>query len=175
VIDGINREKKILRRIRDRATITIDTSSITTKQLAEYIISLYDGAREKNRLTVNIKSFGFKYGIPLDTDLLFDVRFIPNPFYVDELKNLSGLDAPVADFVMEREEARVFLEKLEDLSQFLLPIYERDGRTQIIISIGCTGGRHRSVAISEKLAAYLKESGFDCTVLHRDASKTAPR
>ncbi|MDR1392243.1 MAG: RNase adapter RapZ [Clostridiales bacterium] len=171
ILDGITRERKILDSMRKRATITIDTSNITTAQLAKYINSLCDVNKDKYGIVVNLISFGFKHGIPLDTDLLFDVRFLSNPFYVPELKNLTGRDKKVFDYVMNFEHTKIFLKKLENMIEFLIPLYADEGRPQIIVSIGCTGGHHRSVAIVEEMHSFLINNNHSAVILHRDEEK----
>ena len=117
---------------------------------------------------ISVTSFGFKKGIPVDADLVFDVRFLPNPFYIDELKMLTGNDAPVRDYVMSFEESKIFMEKLEDMIRFLIPNYVKEGKNQLVIAIGCTGGQHRSVALVNEVADHFKELGKQVVVIHRD-------
>ena len=120
---------------------------------------------------VNVISFGFKYGMPLDADLVFDVRFLPNPFYVEDLKLLSGLDAPVRDYVFSFEQSNVFMDKLTDMIEYLLPLYIEEGKYSLTNAIGCTGGHHRSVAVAHELAAYITREGYQVTENHRDISR----
>ena len=116
-------------------------------------------------------SFGYKYGLPMDADLVFDVRFLPNPYYIAELKKLSGLDAPVRDFVFSYQQTKDFLAKLEDMLAFLLPFYLEEGKSQLVIAIGCTGGRHRSAAVAEEVGRVVAKQGFAATVSHRDLGR----
>lgn len=171
VEDGINKERKILEKIRKDANFVIDTSHLLTRELKEELDRIFIQNENYNSLMVNIVSFGFKHGIPQDVDLVFDVRFLPNPFYIDELKNQTGNDAPVHDYVMNFEEAGVFLAKLVDMVDFLIPNYIKEGKNQLVIGIGCTGGRHRSVTLANELYDKLKDrGGYGVTLLHRDAN-----
>ena len=122
-------------------------------------------------MSITVLSFGFKYGIPVDSDLVFDVRFIPNPFYIPELKPFSGLDAPVRDYVLGQDETKEFLGKLTDMLEFLIPYYKKEGKRQLIIAIGCTGGRHRSVAIANAVYEELKKEDFNASIEHRDINE----
>lgn len=171
VEDGINSERKILEKIRKNANFVIDTSHLLTRELKEELDRIFIQNENYNSLMVNIVSFGFKHGIPQDVDLVFDVRFLPNPFYIDELKNQTGNDAPVHDYVMSFEESTVFLNKLVDMIDFLIPNYIKEGKNQLVIGIGCTGGRHRSVTLANELYGKLKDRGsYGVTLLHRDAN-----
>ena len=169
VINGINEERLKLRKIKDRADIIIDTSKYKIRDLREKLNSYYgDSVEIEKQIAVTVLSFGFKYGIPVDSDLVFDVRFIPNPFYIPELKKLSGRDEPVKKYVLEQEETKEFLSKLEDLLIFLVPNYSKEGKTQLIVSIGCTGGRHRSVAIANAIHEMLLRNDINSRIEHRD-------
>ena len=169
VITGINEERNRLREVKDRADIIIDTSKYAIRDLREEMNKNYGDVKQpEQQLSVTILSFGFKYGIPVDSDLVFDVRFIPNPFYIPDLKPFSGLDTPVRDYVLKQEETKVFLEKINDMLEFLIPNYQKEGKRQLIISIGCTGGRHRSVAIANALYKKLLERNYNASVEHRD-------
>jgi len=172
VITGINAERKKLREIKDRADIIIDTSKYEIKDLRAKINEYYgDSIVPEKQLSVTVLSFGFKYGIPVDSDLVFDVRFIPNPFYIPELKKYSGLDEPVQKYVLEQEETKAFVYRLDDMLKFLIPNYIKEGKRQLIISIGCTGGRHRSVAIANAIHESLLLDGFNSKMEHRDISE----
>ncbi|MBR5422326.1 MAG: RNase adapter RapZ [Lachnospiraceae bacterium] len=167
--DGIRREREILRNVKKKADYVFDTSNLLTRVLKEELdrIFLQGGAYES--LIIRVVSFGFKYGIPTDADLVFDVRFLPNPFYIDELKALSGNDAPVHDYVMSFPEATEFLNRLSELLHFLIPNYVKEGKHQLVIAIGCTGGRHRSVTLAGELYSRLEQQGkHGLTVYHRD-------
>jgi UPF0042 nucleotide-binding protein len=168
-LDGITQERKLLEEIKGRAHQIIDTSSLKPAELKEKIASRF-GSVDTNQFSVTFMSFGFKYGIPIDADLVFDVRFLPNPHYVESLRPHTGRDQDVFDYVMKWEETKQFLEKLEDLLHFLLPHYHREGKTQLVIGIGCTGGKHRSVAISEYLCQKFRKQAH-CQVIHRDMEK----
>lgn len=169
VEDGIRREKEILKDMRAAADYIIDTSNLLTRELKEEIDRIFVEDREYNNLMVNVISFGFKNGIPQDADLVFDVRFLPNPFYIEELKHQTGLDSAVQDYVMSFPETGEFLEMLEKMLKFLIPNYIKEGKNQLVIAIGCTGGHHRSVTIAEKLFADMrKDADYGITLSHRD-------
>ena len=171
ISDGIAEERKILQTIKDKADVIIDTSNLNPRQLREAIINHFVKGKSFTGLIVNIVTFGFKYGIPIDSDLVFDVRFIPNPYYVPELKSKTGLESEVADYIMSFSETRTFITKLFDMINFLLPQYVKEGKSQLIIAIGCTGGRHRSVAIADKLYKRLKRRGINVVIEHRDITR----
>lgn len=166
---GIRREKEILRRTREKADYVIDTSNLLTRELKEELERIFIQNEEYNSLMVNIVSFGFKYGIPADADLVFDVRFLPNPFYIEELKHHTGNEKEVQDFVMGHPESHAFLEKLTDMLQFLIPNYIKEGKYQLVIGIGCTGGKHRSVTLANMLYRQMKDKGnYGLKLSHRD-------
>ncbi|MDO7908514.1 RNase adapter RapZ [Paenibacillus sp. JX-17] len=170
-LDGIRLERKMLEELKNSATQVIDTSMLKPAVLKERIISRFSHL-ESSLLSVNITSFGFKYGIPIDGDLIFDVRFLPNPHYVDHLRPNTGQDSDVYDYVMKWPETQTFLTKLLDMLHFLIPQYRNEGKSQVIIGIGCTGGKHRSVAIAEYLGKMLGASETESvTVSHRDADR----
>lgn len=169
VEDGVTRERKILENIRGKADYVIDTSKLLTRELKEEIDRIFVQNEEYNSLMVTILSFGFKHGIPADADLVFDVRFLPNPFYIDELKYKTGNDAEVQDYVMGFPEAESFIDKLVDMLEFLIPNYVKEGKYQLVIGIGCTGGKHRSVTLANRLYARLKNKGsYGLKIAHRD-------
>ncbi len=171
VEEGIEREREVLKEIKKQADYVIDTSKLLTRELKVEIDRIFVEDKKYNNLMINIVSFGFKYGIPQDADLVFDVRFLPNPFYIDELKNLTGLDKPVRDFVMSFEESGEFLKKLEDMLMFLIPNYIKEGKYQLVVAIGCTGGHHRSVTLAEMLYADIKDKeDFWVKLSHRDVN-----
>ena len=171
VEDGIREEREIVKEIREEADYVIDTSNLLTRELKEEIDKIFVQNREYNSLMVTILSFGFKYGIPTDADLVFDVRFLPNPFYIEELKHKTGLDKEVSSYVMGFAEAETFLDKLDDLLRFLLPNYVKEGKNQLVIGIGCTGGKHRSVTLAGELYRRHKdEAGYGMKLLHRDVA-----
>ncbi|WP_300382240.1 RNase adapter RapZ [Clostridium sp.] len=172
VITGINEERNRLREVKDRANIIIDTSKYAIRDLREEMTKNYGDIKKlDNDLYVTVLSFGFKYGIPVDSDLVFDVRFIPNPFYIPTLKPFSGNDKPVSDYVLHQEETTKFLEITEEMLDFLIPSYKKEGKRQLIISIGCTGGRHRSVAIANSIYRKLTEKNYNASVEHRDVGE----
>ncbi len=170
-IDGIVREREILQDIKLVATHILDTSSMQPHHLKKRMRDLFSDASDGLPMTIDIMSFGFKYGIPLDSDLVFDVRFLPNPFYIPELKPLTGLDAPVRDYIMAYPQSQAFCEKLVDMVRFLVPQYAEEGKSNLVISVGCTGGKHRSVTIAAFLADALSSKGTVCRLLHRDKEK----
>lgn len=169
--DAILKETEQLRPIRDIADYIIDTSHLTLGQLHNELYTYFSDSATDRAIMVNVMSFGFKYGMPLDADLVFDVRFLPNPFYVEELKLLSGLDAPVRDYVFSFEQSNVFMDKLTDMIEYLLPLYIEEGKYSLTIAIGCTGGRHRSVAVASALAGHLKCFGVPTVSINRDINK----
>ncbi len=168
IIEGICEERRKLDEIRKRASRIIDTSNITPKQLRERIAGSFVRLNPKKGIDIIVVSFGFKHGIPIDADLVFDVRFLPNPHYVEALRPLTGESEAVMEYVFRSRVTGSFLHKLFDLMTFLLPQYTKEGKTQLIIGIGCTGGRHRSVAIANRLADFLTDQGYNVTVEHRD-------
>ena len=171
IAKGIAKEREVLAGVRAQADYVIDTTNLLTRELKEEIDRIFINNEAYNSLMVSIISFGFKHGIPQDADLVFDVRFLPNPFYIDELKHQTGMDKPVQDYVMAFEEANIFLNKLTDMIQFLIPNYVKEGKNQLVIGIGCTGGQHRSVTLAIKLFEKLKDQGeYGLTLRHRDAS-----
>ena len=171
VEEGIRIEKEILRTIRKRADYVIDTSNLLTRELKEEIDRIFVRNEEYNSLMINVVSFGFKNGIPADADLVFDVRFLPNPFYIDELKNHTGNDKEVQDYVMGFPEAHQFMDKLTDMMLFLIPNYIKEGKYQLVIGIGCTGGKHRSVTLTNALYQDYENTEYGCKKEHRDIEK----
>ncbi|HBU85187.1 RNase adapter RapZ [Paenibacillus sp. UMB7766-LJ446] len=170
-LDGIRLERKMLEELKNSATQVLNTSTMKPAQLKERIISRFSHL-ESHMLSVNITSFGFKYGIPIDADLVFDVRFLPNPHYIEHLRPNTGQNNDVYEYVMKWPETQAFLTKLLDMLHFLIPQYRKEGKSQVIIGIGCTGGKHRSVAISEYLGKMLGSSETEAvTVSHRDADR----
>lgn len=169
VEEGVNREREILQEIKQKADYVIDTSNLLTRELKEEIDHIFVRNEEYNSLMITILSFGFKNGIPADADLVFDVRFLPNPFYIDELKHKTGNDKPVQDYVMNFSESSVFLVKLMEMLDFLIPNYIKEGKHQLVIGIGCTGGKHRSVTLANELYAKMKDHGnYGVKLYHRD-------
>lgn len=175
VLAGITRERRELEDVRERADVVIDTSGLTVWDLRRRITETLIERDDRPRLQVQFVSFGYKHGVPREADLLFDVRFLQNPHYVPGLRGMTGLDAPVADFVAAAPGMKEFRARLESLLDFLLPAYRDEGKTGLVVGIGCTGGRHRSVAIAEMLAARYGDRGFDVSTAHRHLGRpTAP-
>ena len=169
VEDGIRMERKVLENIRKQADYVIDTTNLLTRELKEELHRIFVENEEYNSLMVTVMSFGFKYGIPADADLVFDVRFLPNPFYIDELKHKTGNDKEVQDYVMNNEEATTFMDKLTDMIQFLIPNYVKEGKYRLVIAIGCTGGKHRSVTLANELFKRMRDTGnYGIKLYHRD-------
>ena len=169
LMSGIRRERELLESIRMVADYVIDTTNLLTRELKAELDKIFVSGQAYNSLMVNVMSFGFKHGIPQDADLVFDVRFLPNPFYIDELKQLTGLDEEVQDYVMSYPEAHTFIDKLTDMIRFLIPNYIKEGKYQLVIAIGCTGGQHRSVTLAGELYKRLKDKDdYGLTLRHRD-------
>ena len=171
VLDAIRAERKALAHMREIADRIVETSSITVHQLKALLSELYVAPRARAGLTASLVSFGYKHGIPFDADLVFDVRFLPNPHFVDGLRPLDGRDTRVREFVLRHDEARELLDRLRDLLRFLLPFYQREGKAYLTVAIGCTGGRHRSVTFVEELREFLESLGYAPTVVHRDIDR----
>jgi UPF0042 nucleotide-binding protein len=170
VTEAIALERDRLRSIRSLADVVIDTSELNVHQLRERLSNLFTHA-ETTTMQVGLQSFGFKFGVPRDVDTVLDCRFLPNPHWIDELRPLTGLDASVRDYVLGQPEAKEFVSRLDDLFGFLLPAYEKEGKSYLTIAIGCTGGRHRSVAVTEALADRIRERGYTPVVHHRDVQR----
>lgn len=168
-LEGIRKERQLLDELKGRSQNIIDTSTLKPKELRERIIERYR-QRKQEVFSVQMVSFGFKYGVPIDADLMFDVRFLPNPHYVEHMRPLTGLNSEVSSYVFKWSDTQKFLEKLKDLLQFMLPQYKREGKSQVVIAIGCTGGQHRSVALAEYLSDYFSNDFFT-HVTHRDIEK----
>ncbi|CAM3902698.1 RNase adapter RapZ [Mesobacillus zeae] len=168
-LEGIKLERNLLEELKGRAQIIYNTSAIKPKELREKILEDF-AADGKAIFTVNVMSFGFKHGLPIDADLVFDVRFLPNPHYIDHMRPKTGLDEEVSTYVLKWNETHKFLEKVTDLLGFMLPHYKREGKSQLVVAIGCTGGQHRSVALAEYIAHYF-EKEYKTRVTHRDIEK----
>ena len=168
---AVQREEELLSPIKERADYIINSSQLTLGQLQNRMFSIFAGTERKRELQVTVMSFGFKHGIPLDADLVFDVRFLPNPFYVEDLRKLSGLDRPVADFVFGYPQTGKFMEMVERMLDFLLPHYVEEGKVNLTIAVGCTGGRHRSVAIAAAIHDHLTAKGLSSINVNRDIEK----
>ena len=172
VMDGILREREILLPLKSMADKIIDTTSINVHQLKDAVQRFFLSSTAKEKLlALHVTSFGYRYGLPADADIVLDVRFLPNPHYAEHLKNFDGQSNLVRDFVLESEESRVFMQKLLDLMAFLIPLYEKEGKVRLNVAFGCTGGRHRSVVLANDLSAYFLERNYMVTVNHRDIAK----
>jgi RNase adapter protein RapZ len=168
IMEGIKIEKKKLARMNNKADIIIDTSSLSLSQLKIAIINHFGGHQGYDGIGITVMSFGFKAGIPLDTDMVFDVRMLPNPHYIEELRPQTGNDLPVQEYVMKFEESVSYLNKIKHMSEFLIPLCTKEGRSQFVIAIGCTGGQHRSVTFANKLGTHLNDLGHRVSVVHRE-------
>ncbi len=169
--DGIVREREKIEFLKQRADYIIDTSGLLTRELGAEIEKIFSGEEAYNNMIITVMSFGFKYGIPRDSDLVYDVRFLPNPYYVDELRPLTGNDKAVADMVMDCEEYEQFMGRLTDMIEFLVPNYKKEGKNQLVISVGCTGGKHRSVTVANALYDRLTKLPYTIRIFHRDITK----
>jgi UPF0042 nucleotide-binding protein len=171
VLAAIRQEREMLHALHDEADVVVDTGELNVHQLRDRLIEVVDGVGTFSAMQTAVVSFGFKHGIPLDVDLVFDCRFLPNPHWVPALRSLSGLDAAVRDYVLGNKEAEELLDRLDDLFALLLPAYVREGKSYLSIAIGCTGGRHRSVVLAEQIAERLRQHGYAPAVRHRDIER----
>ena len=170
--EAVRRERELMEPLKARANVVIDTTHTSTAQLRARLLREFGGAAEQSGMAVNVVSFGFKYGLPMEADLVFDVRFLPNPYYIDELRPQTGLDQGVADYVLQSRQAQGYLPRLEELLAYSLPLYVEEGKTALVIAVGCTGGRHRSVAVAHVLAEFLRSRcGCPVTENHRDMAR----
>jgi len=169
--EAIERERRLLRPLRSRAKYVIDTSLLSAAQNKERICGLFLD-KGKSPMALTVVSFGFKYGLPQEADLVLDVRCLPNPFYVPELKNLTGMDQAVVDYVMAAPESRELLRRYENMLEYALPLYVKEGKSQLMIAVGCTGGKHRSITFARKIGEFCQKLGYDPSVQHRDAKRT---
>ncbi|MCR2043965.1 RNase adapter RapZ [Anaerosalibacter massiliensis] len=169
LIDGITKERKLLKEVKEKADYIIDTSKLTIGMLKGEIRRIFVEGGESKKLTISVVSFGFKHGMLLDADLVFDVRFLPNPYYIKELRDFTGRDENVRDYVLKWEQTKIFINKLLDMLNFLIPYYIEEGKTQLVIGIGCTGGKHRSVTIANVLYEELAKEGNRVIINHRDS------
>ncbi len=170
-LDGIRAERKALSDLREVADRIVDTSALTVHQLKDRLVELYVAPKARPGLAPSLVSFGFKHGVPFDADLVFDVRFLPNPHFVDALRALDGRDERVRTFVLNHPESKELLRRLEDFLRFVLPCYEREGKAYLTVAVGCTGGQHRSVTVVEELKRFLSGIGYAPTVVHRDLQR----
>ncbi len=171
LIDAIQKEREILEYVRNKANHIVDTSSLSPSQLKDTIRDIVTNGSVSRSIVINVTSFGYKYGIVLDGDLVFDVRFLPNPYYDDDLKHHTGLEECVSSYVLGFKQTQEFLEKLKDMVSYLIPYYIEEGKGQLVIGIGCTGGHHRSVTLAMELHRYLREIGYNAVVTHRDIQR----
>ena len=173
VESGITKERQRIEFLRDLASFIIDTSNLLTREFRSELEKIFINEEEYNNFIVTIVSFGFKYGIPRDADMVFDVRFLQNPYYIPELKAMTGNEKPVQDFVMNAPESETFMEKLKDMMYFLIPNYRKEGKNQLVVAIGCTGGKHRSVTLANSLYRALLSSSYSIRIEHRDIERDA--
>ena len=171
VLQGIALERDLLEGLRQRATRVVETSDLNVHELRSLVQAAYENGDLNRRMHITVMSFGFRYGVPLNTDLVFDVRFLPNPYFDPELRTGTGQESRVAQYVLEHPTGVIFLQHLRDFLAVLMPFYEQEGKSYLTISLGCTGGRHRSVATSEVIADFLQEQGYSVTCQHRDVGK----
>lgn len=171
LLEAVRQERTALKRVRRLAEYIIDTTTLSTAKLRGEILRIFGAGQESEAMSVSVISFGFKYGIPIEADLVFDVRFLPNPYYIAELRDQTGLNAGVQDFLNGYQQTRDFREKLEGLIGFLLPCYVEEGKTALVIAIGCTGGKHRSVAVTRDLAEFIRKRGYQAAENHRDMTR----
>ena len=170
--EAVNREISLMKDVRAKSDVVINSTTYSTARLKGELMRLFGGSRNDCEMAVSVVSFGFKHGLPMEADLVFDVRFMPNPFYIDALRPQTGLDAPVRDYVFSFRETEEFMEKLRDMISYLLPRYREEGKTVLVIAIGCTGGHHRSVAVTHTLAQHIASLGYQVTENHRDMTRT---
>ncbi|MCI6227061.1 MAG: RNase adapter RapZ [Clostridiales bacterium] len=171
VAQALQKERMLLQPVRDHADYVLDTSGFSTTKLHAEILNLFSDAALEDGMHVNVLSFGFKNGIPVEADLLIDVRFMPNPYYIEELKRKTGLDDAVRDYVFSFSQTNDFMTRMKDMLSFLLPLYSEEGKTVLVLAIGCTGGHHRSVAVAHALAEFIEQAGYPVTEIHRDITR----
>lgn len=171
LVSGIQEERKLMTWLRDKADLIIDTSRLNSRDLRQKMATYFGGATGEDMKTT-VVSFGYKYGLPLDADIVLDVRFLPNPHWMDDLRPFDGRQDPVRDFVLGQDATTVFLERVRDLFAVLLPGYQEEGRRFLTVAVGCTGGRHRSVVLSEEIARFIEDKGYPATVVHRDVDRS---
>ncbi|MCI8594493.1 MAG: RNase adapter RapZ [Oscillospiraceae bacterium] len=169
--EAVAAEREMLAPVRARAAYIIDTSTLSTAKLRGEVLRLFGRESDEKAVSINVLSFGFKYGLPIEADLVLDVRFLPNPFYVPELRNKTGISDDVYHYVMDTASAKEFMQRLEKLFEFLLPQYVEEGKSALVIAVGCTGGKHRSVSVTRALAAYIRQKGYSVSENHRDMTR----
>jgi len=172
VMEGIRQEREKLSALKEMADQVIDSTSTNVHQLKDIVQRYFLPASEQRKVIINVISFGYRYGLPADADLVFDVRFLPNPYFVEDLKEFNGQNEDVRDYVLKNEKSEIFLEKVFDLMTYLIPLYDREGKVRLNVSLGCTGGKHRSVVIADQLGAHFAEMKYIVNVTHRDISKS---
>ena len=170
--EAVERERILLQPVRNRANTIINTSLLSLAKLRGFVLEAVSVEAKDVAMSVSVISFGFKYGLPLDADLVFDVRFLPNPYYIEELKTKTGLDDAVKDYIFSYQQSQDYLDRLQSLLEFSLPLYAAEGKTALVIAVGCTGGRHRSVAIAKKIAELTVQLGYQTVCNHRDLGRT---
>lgn len=172
VMDGINLEREKLLPLKQMADKVIDTTSCNVHQLKDIVQRYFLSTTASQKLVIHVTSFGYRYGVPADADIVLDVRFLPNPYFIDDLKQLDGHNHHVRDYVLGSEESRIFIQKLYELMAFLIPLYEKEGKSRLNIALGCTGGRHRSVVLANQLGSYFSGKNYMVTINHRDITKS---
>ncbi len=168
---AVDREIALMAPVREQADVVINSTTYSTARLRAELLRLFGGGDRAGEMQVSLVSFGFKYGLPMEADLVMDVRFMPNPFYIDDLRHKTGLDREVRDYVFSFRETEQFMEKLQDMLNFVLPLYREEGKAVLVIAVGCTGGRHRSVAVTRALAQYIASLGYQVSENHRDITR----
>jgi UPF0042 nucleotide-binding protein len=172
VMEGINLEREKLAPLKQMADKVIDTTSLNVHQLKDAVQRYFISSSANQKMIIHVTSFGYRYGVPADADIVLDVRFLPNPYFIEELKYYNGHHPDVRDYVLESEESKIFIQKLFELMAFLIPLYEKEGKARINIALGCTGGRHRSVVMANELGAYFTDKNYVVTINHRDINKS---
>ncbi len=172
LVQAVEAERQLMEPVRDRAEFIIKTTTLSTKKLRDEVVALFlPDQNRQEEISISVMSFGFKYGVPMEADMMFDVRFLPNPFYVENLRHLTGLDGPVRDYLFGYQETKDFMKLLDGLMEFLLPHFAEEGRSSLVIAVGCTGGRHRSVAVTHALAQMIHDRGYAAGENHRDMTR----
>ena len=169
--EAVRQERALMQPVKDRADYVVDTSRLSTAQLRSELLRLFDTRGEKAGMTVNVTSFGFKYGLPMEADLVMDVRFMPHPYYIEAHRPKTGLDRDVYEYVFKFQQTKDFMKRLEDLLTFVLPLYAEEGKTSLTLAVGCTGGHHRSVAVTHALTEFIHQQGYPVTENHRDLAR----
>lgn len=169
--EAVRQEREVMAPVQEQADYVIDTSRLSTAQLRGELLRLFDVKGEKGEMSVSVTSFGYKYGLPMEADLVFDVRFMPNPYYMEDLRHKTGMDREVYDYVFSFRQTADYMRRLEELLSFSLPLYAEEGKTVLVIAVGCTGGHHRSVSVSRALAAYIRQLGYQVSENHRDLGR----